>query len=87
MIEQKEIKFNELQNYDGKIVFVTFNCNDITIDNSAYDYDTRVDELKEEYPDKNYRVNFKDKRFETLESDSCNLYFSHNFIDKIYESK
>ncbi len=82
----KEIKYNNLEQYDGQLVWVTFTFYDVTMCGTEEEYDETIERLAEEYPDAVFRVNWEKQYFESL-TDEIALSFNHNLIDKIYEWK
>lgn len=83
----KEINKQDLEQYDGQLVWVTFDFYDVTMCGTEEEHDETIERLAEEYPDGVFRVNWKEKHFEYLNNDDVLLYFYHNLIGKIYEWK
>lgn len=77
-----ELNINELK--DEQLVYIEFDFWDITQCESDEDYDIKIQELEEEYPDSVYKVDLNDETFIEIETGN-KLYFYHNLIHKIYE--
>jgi hypothetical protein len=83
----KEINIKDLEQYDGKLIWVTFDFHDITMCGTEKEYDETITHLSEEYPDSVFRVNWGKRQFEHLTDNKIPLSIHHNLIDKIYEWK